>query len=119
MAFPGTYNFNYYRGDRNEFVLRPQNADRSPFDLSNYGDYGMYTIAEKRGPTRTFVKNALAAIDSENDIITCTIEPQLGDDLSPGTYVYDIQITDETDDQKVFTLLTGTITVTDDISGAV
>jgi len=27
MAFPGTYNFNYYRGDRYEFVIRPKTAN--------------------------------------------------------------------------------------------
>jgi hypothetical protein len=36
--------------------------------------------------------------------------------LEPGTYVYDVQIDNGT---QVFTLLTGTISVTDDITGAV
>ena len=119
MAFPGTYNFNYYRGDRNEFVLRPKNADGSAFDLADYGSVGSFTIAEKRGPTRTFVRNGQAVINSTTDIITCTILPTLGRDLEPGTYVYDIEITKTADAQTKFTLLTGTITVTDDITGAV
>lgn len=118
MAFPGTYNFNYYRGDRNEFVLRPKNANGTAFDLSNYGSVGSFTIAEKRGPDRTFVKNAEAVIDSTTDIITCTITPLIGRDLEAGTYVYDIEITKTGDPQTKFTLLTGTITVTDDITGA-
>jgi hypothetical protein len=53
MAFPGTYNFNYYRGDRNEFIVRPKNTDGSPFDLGDYGLVGSFTIADKRGSTRT------------------------------------------------------------------
>jgi len=119
MAFPATYNFNYYRGDRYEFVLSPKNANGTAFDLSNYGSVGSFTIAEKRGPDRTFVKNAQAVIDNEDDIITCTIIPSLGRDLEPETYVYDIEITKTGDAETKFTLLTGTITVTDDITGAV
>lgn len=118
MAFPGTYNFNYYRGDRNEFVLSPKNANGLPFDLSNYGETGSFTIADKRGPTRTIVKNAQAVINSENNTLVCTIIPDLGRDLSAGSYVYDIEITDPNDEDMKFTLLTGTITVTDDITGA-
>ena len=33
MAFPGTYNFNYYRGDTNEFVISPKNSDGTTFQL--------------------------------------------------------------------------------------
>lgn len=119
MAFPGTYNFNYYRGDRNEFVLRPKNADGSAFDLADYGTVASYTIADTRGSGRTFVKNAEAIINDTTDIITCTITPLIGRDLEPGTYVYDIEITNPDDEEIKFTLITGTITVTDDISGAV
>jgi hypothetical protein len=31
MAFPGSYNFNYYRGDTAEFVIRPKTANGSAF----------------------------------------------------------------------------------------
>ena len=36
MAFPGTYNFSYYKGDTSEFVIRPKNSDGSSFDLTGY-----------------------------------------------------------------------------------
>ena len=36
MAFPGTYNFSYYKGDTNEFVIRPKNSSGSAFDLTGY-----------------------------------------------------------------------------------
>ena len=36
MAFPATYNFSYYRGDTNQFVIRPKNSDGSAFDLDGY-----------------------------------------------------------------------------------
>jgi len=43
--------------------------------------------------------------------------PAVGRNLTPGTYVYDVQIT--TGASNILTVLTGSITVTDDITGAV
>jgi hypothetical protein len=36
MAFPGTYNFNYYRGDTAQFVVRPKTSNGASFDLTDY-----------------------------------------------------------------------------------
>lgn len=113
MAFPGTYNFNYYRGDTNEFVIRPKTANGSAFDLTGYT--ATYTIATTRGSTGTQYE-ADAVVNSTTDIVTCTIEPSVGRDLTPGSYVYDVEITNNI---QIYTILNGTITVTDDITGAV
>jgi hypothetical protein len=114
MAFPSTYNFNYYRGDTAQFVVRPKNSnDSSSFNLAGYS--GLFTIANQRGSAGVQVE-ADAVVDSVTDVVTCTITPSVGRELDAGTYVYDIQIDN---DSQIFTLLTGTITVTDDIAGAV
>ena len=114
MAFPGTFNFSYYRGDSNQFVIRPKNASGSAFDLSGYT--AAFTIANRRGSTGTQYE-AQAVVDTTNDLITCTILPGVGRSLAAGTYVYDVQIT--TGAANILTVLTGSITVTDDITGAV
>ena len=114
MAFPGNFNFNYYRGDTNQFVVRPKNASGSAFDLSGYT--AIFTIANRRGSTGTQYQ-AQAVVDTNNDLITCTILPGVGRSLAAGTYVYDLQIT--TGASNILTVLTGSITVTDDITGAV
>ena len=114
MAFPGSYNFNYYRGDTAEFVIRPKNANGSAFDLTGYSSE--FFIANQRGSAATQYE-AQAVVNATTDIVTCTILPGVGRQLAPGTYVYDVQIT--TGAAVIFTLLTGTITVTDDITGAV
>jgi hypothetical protein len=44
------------------------------------------------------------------------LTPAIGRTLSAGTYVYDVQITNGT---QIYTLLAGSITVTNDITGAV
>lgn len=118
MAFPSTYDFNYYRGDTAQFVARPKNAnDGSSFDLANYS--AIFTIANQRGSAGTQY-TASAVVNTTTDIITCTITPTVGRTLAAGTYVYDVQITDATPTPDViYTILTGTITVTDDITGAV
>jgi predicted DNA binding protein len=116
MAFPGTYNFNYYRGDTYQFVIRPKTTNGGTFALDDYDGNAIFTIANKRGTGATQV-NATATIDVEQDIVTCTIEPSQGRNLSAGTtYVYDVQI--DNGANIIYTLLTGSITVTDDITGA-
>jgi hypothetical protein len=117
MAFPGTYNFSYYRGDTYQFVIRPKNANGSTFDLDAYAGNADFTIANRRGSTGTQIA-ATATVDTANDIITCTITGATGRGLVAGTtYVYDVQI--DNGAGVIFTLLTGSITVTDDITGAV
>jgi hypothetical protein len=117
MAFPGTYNFNYYRGDTAEFVIQPKNSNGEAFDLTGYSS--IFTIANTRGPSPTLTRTANAVVNDVTNIITCTIIPSTGRDLAAGTYVYDVQITNETPNPDViFTILTGTITVTNDITGA-
>jgi hypothetical protein len=113
MAFPGTYNFSYYRGDTAEFVIRPKTANGSAFDLTDYT--AQFIIANKRGSLATQYEQS-AVTNSSTDIVTCTILPEDGRLLSAGTFVYDVQITNGL---QIYTLLTGTITVTDDITGAV
>jgi hypothetical protein len=114
MAFPGSYNFNYYRGDTAQFVIRPKNANGSAFNLTGYT--AQFYIANRRGSTGTQYP-AQAVVDSANNIVTCTILPGVGRTLAAGTYVYDVQIT--TGSSNIITVLTGTVTVTDDIVGAV
>jgi hypothetical protein len=118
MAFPGTYNFNYYRGDTFKFTITPYDSSGSSFSLTGYA--AIFTIADKRGtgavqygPTA----GTTAVINTSTNLITCTLPAAVGRNLVGGsTYVYDVQISDGT---NIYTLLTGTITSTDDITGAV
>ena len=114
MAFPGTYNFSYYKGDTNEFVIRPKNSDGSAFDLAGFS--ADFFIATSRGDNPTFSVEAQAVVDSTSDIVTCTILPGVGSTLNAGTYVYDVEVT--SGPSVVYTLLTGTITVTEQVTGA-
>jgi hypothetical protein len=114
MAFPATYNFSYYKADTNEFVIRPKNSDGSSFDLTGFT--AEFYIATSRGDNPTFSVQAQAIVDSTNDIVTCTILPSIGSTLDAGTYVYDVEIS--SGPTVVYTLITGTITVTEQVTGA-
>lgn len=127
MAFPATYNFRYYRGDTLQFIIRPKNADGTAFDLTPFmynvttnPNNVKFVIASSRGTSPTYSYNGSGLVDDTAgaDTVTCTIAPTVGDDLTSNiTWVYDVQIADAVNN-VVYTLLTGTITVTEDISGA-
>jgi hypothetical protein len=117
MAFPGTYNFNYYRGDTYQFIIRPKTSNGGLFSLDPYSGNALFTIANVRGSSGVQIP-ATATIDIAQDIVTCTITPTQGRQLTAGTtYVYDVQI--DNGAGIIYTLLTGNITVTDDVTGAV
>jgi hypothetical protein len=114
MAFPGTYNFNYYRGDTFNFALTPKDSTGVTFPLTGYT--AIFKIANARGAGATQYSGD-TSIDTLTNKITCTIPSSLRNSLTGGnTYVYDVQISTGA---VIYTLLTGTISVTDDIAGAV
>lgn len=111
MAFPATYNLNIYSGDTYEFVVVPRNSDGSDFSLTGYT--ATMFIAQTRGATtKTQVQTT---VNTTLNTVTCTILPGVSGALSPSiTYVYDVQISNGSD--KVYTLLTGNVSVTEDVS---
>lgn len=114
MAFPATYNFEYYAGDTYQFVIRPKNSDGTAFDLTGYS--ADFTIATARGSGATQYE-ADVTVNTSTDILTCTISSTLGETIpADATYVYDVQINNASN--IVHTLLTGTITVTEQVTGA-
>jgi hypothetical protein len=119
MAFPATYDFNYYRGDTYQFVVRPKNANNAAFPLDNYTSGPLFSISNYRGPAKSGISkltvSCSAEVDTIQDIVTCTITPIAGNKLTAGVpYYYDVQV--KTTSGSVLTLITGTITVTDDVS---
>jgi uncharacterized repeat protein (TIGR02543 family) len=118
MAFPGELNINYYKGDTYEFKIYPQKTDGSIFQLNDYSN-ATFTIATERGGDPTTTLFGHASIDGSGTYITCAITPENGADMgSDITYVYDVQIYAQGTStyDKVFTLLTGSISVTDDVT---
>lgn len=117
MAFPATYNFNYYRGDTHEFNIYPKNSDGSIFNLSGYGN-ATFKIGTSRGADGVSTQVTGYASIKDGYIACAIAKDYAGTNLNAGTtYVYDIQIRKSaTPYDLIHTLLTGTITVTDDVT---
>lgn len=115
MAFPGTYNFSYYRGDTYEFSVIPK--DSAGAVLANLDGYTPeFKISSSRGPDgASETVTAVSTISA--DKIDCVITPSDSASLPlNNTYVYDVQITDDAGSYpKIYTVLTGTITVTEQV----
>ena len=110
MAWPHTYNFNYYVGDLYQLVLYPK-QDEESFDLSGYTS--LFVVATERGNSNATVFSASPQVSASPSRLLCTIMPSQGQLLTGASYVYDIEISDA---DETYTLLTGTISTELDIS---
>lgn len=123
MAYPATYDMKYYKGDTLEFRIYPKDNSGLAFDLTTFNT-AKFTIADARGDGAARLSGfAEITVDSTNSLtyITCAILPGVGSQLdSTKTYVYDVEIAKTSSDPYpyVYTLVTGTISVTDQVSGA-
>lgn len=135
MAFPGTYNITYYKGDTYEFRIYPKTADGNVYDLSPFVydhdsdettavfDSAVFAFAEVRGgDSATGYHKCFAKIADNYDYISCAIRPEDSQYLDPTkTYVYDVQVSKPAgagDYPVVITLMTGSITVTDQVTSS-
>jgi hypothetical protein len=121
LAFPGTYNFSYYRGDTLEFRAFPKDSSGSSFSLDGYS--AAFTISTQRGDAGAESQIeclAIPVVAPDVSSILCVIEPENGLALQAGqTYVYDVEISKDDDPyNRIYTIITGSINVTDHITGA-
>lgn len=117
MAFPATYNIQYYQGDTYQFVIRPKTSAGEIFPVTSALYDAYFKIDTQRGRADGLGIDAIASIG--DNLVNCTISPAIGNLLVAGTtYFYDVSIEDKIDPNVVFTLLTGTITITADVAGA-
>jgi len=115
MSFPATYNIRYYKGDLYQFVIRPKTSAGAiyPIDSSTYNAF--FRISTARNISASATVSANTSIG--DNAVTCELRPSTGNSLVPGTtYYYDVSIQNISNANIVYTLLTGTITVTGDIT---
>jgi hypothetical protein len=122
MAFPSTYNFNYYRGDTFTFTVTPKGQDGGNFPLAATPGTSAYLskMTVVGGTNGSITATINTSINYSTNVITATITPSLRSTLVPGVYDYDLEIyrldTAGTTIDKVYTLLAGRITVIADIT---
>lgn len=121
MAFPGTYDIRYYKGDTYEFFIYPKNASGNTFDLSGFSEI-KFTIANEVGSGSTRVAyNGEVDTDGNNTYIKCIITPDIGEQLDANeVYVYDVQIEkpagNGVDYPYIYTILKGNISITEEVT---
>ena len=116
MAFPATYNIQYYSGDLYEFVIRPKTTAGDIYPITDSTYTAKFYISQYRGAP-TGAATIEASVTIADNALTCSIFPSVGNQLAAGvTYSYDVSITKILDATVVHTLMTGTISVTDDIT---
>lgn len=118
MAYPGTFDITYYKGDSLDFRIFPKDNSGAAFSLNDFTAV-KFTIADSRGNGATqFLANSSIVSTANPDYILCQITPGLGSQLDADIqYVYDVEIKNNTG-SIVYTVLTGTITITDQVTGA-
>lgn len=115
MSFPATYNIRYYKGDLYQFVIRPKTSagDIYPIDSGTYNAFFRISTARNISASATISANTSIG----DNAVTCELRPSIGNSLVPGTtYYYDVSIQNISNPNIVYTLLTGTISVTGDIT---
>jgi hypothetical protein len=124
MAYPGTFDISYYRGDTYEFKIYPKDTSGAPFSLVGYDRVAgvKFTISTQRGQGGIEDQiEAYAEISEDFSHINCAILPANGTAMDSNLpYVYDIEINKAgTPYDLITTLLTGEIRVKDQVTGAV
>jgi hypothetical protein len=120
MAFPGTYDINYYKGDTYEFVAYPKDTAGNALALTDYTV--TFTVSSARGSAGVATQQeCYTSKDTVNGSILCVIRPDDSIDFIAGTtYVYDVQILKTGSSYPIsYTILTGKISVTDQVTGAI
>lgn len=118
MAFPGTFDISYYKGDSFDFKIYPKDSSGAAFALSDFTSV-KFTIADARGNgSQQYLATSSIISNSSPNYILCQITPGLGSTLDADVqYVYDVEIKNSSG-SLVYTILTGTITITDQVTGA-
>lgn len=124
MAYPGSYNINYYRGDTLEFRIYPKNANGETFSLSGFSTAKFWIQTQRGNAGYASRIECLASISTDYSYVLCVIAPtpEQGLSLLAGTnYVYDVEVSKTVPGSYnlVHTLLTGNVSVTDHVAGSV
>jgi hypothetical protein len=115
MSFPANFNIRYYKGDLYKFVIRPKTSAGDPFPIQDSTHEAYFYASVNRGGNQedTIILNA--SIVGGN--VEATIFPSDVSRFNQGnSYFYDVSVAKITDPDEVYTLLTGTISITPDIT---
>lgn len=109
MAIPKIYDIDYYVGDLYQLVLYPKNEDGSQYNLENHT--GLLTVSTQRGNPATEVFSASVQMSASPSRMVMTILPENGILLTGASYVYDLEVIDQSFPDQVYSFITGNVAV--------
>ena len=123
MAFPGTYNFNYYRGDTFSFIITPKNSSGGTYPLTGYS--AEFNIATSRGGAiSTTATYASGGASGASTVTIAVANPSIllgqkitGTNVAPNTFVAGINGTVITMSNPASGQISGTLTFSNQYSG--
>lgn len=115
MAFPATYNISYFKGDLFQFAIVPKTAAGDLYGITAATYDGFFYIAPSRGGSASATVDGVVVMGT--NLVTCSITPTIAAQLTAGTtYYYDVKVQNKTNSNQVYTLLTGTINITNEVT---
>jgi hypothetical protein len=115
MSFPANFNIRYYKGDLYQFVVRPKTSAGDPFPISDSTHNAFFYASTTRGGQSSNTITLNASIVAGN--VVATIQPSDVSSFNQGNnYFYDVSVQKISDSDEVYTLLTGSLTITPDIT---
>jgi hypothetical protein len=115
LSFPANFNIRYYKGDLYQFVIRPKTSAGDPFPISDSTHQAFFYASTSRGGSSENTFTLSATIVAGNVVATI-----LSSDVSKfnqgNNYFYDVSVQKISDPNEVYTLLTGSLTITPDIT---
>jgi len=115
MSFPANFNIRYYKGDLYQFVIRPKTSAGDPFPISDSTHEAFFYVSIARGGSQENTITLNASIVGGN--VTATILPSDVSKFNQGNnYFYDVSVVKTTNPDEVYTLLTGSLSITPDIT---
>jgi len=119
LSFPGTFNIRYYKGDLYSFTVRPKTSTGAPFPIDSSTHNAFFYISTQRGAILSQTPTIVASATIEGGNVVATIVPSIGNTLTANVpYFYDVSIQGKPpNNNQIYTLVTGTLSVTFDITG--
>jgi len=115
MSFPANFNIRYYKGDLYQFVIRPKTSAGDPFPIADSTHEAYFYASTTRGGQSANTITLNASIVGGN--VIATIQPSDVSSFNQGNnYFYDVSVQKISDPDEVYTLLTGSLTITPDIT---
>jgi hypothetical protein len=103
MAFPGTYNINYYKGDTYEFNVYPKTTAGDSFSLSGFTS-AKFTISSGRGNLSLSSESYSAILGLNTKVVTLTAGTT--GNLKVGQKLYKVSGNGEFYSETIITLIT-------------